>query len=215
METEKKFILAVNREFGTGGRDIAVEAARRLGVKVIDKTYLAKIGEAFNMSSEEIERVKARRLTWWDDLCRFYQSHDSQRTVLDKPTGVERVTSRAIYQAETQVLRDFTEHESCVIVGRSACHIFKDDRTAVKVFLTASLPVRMERVMQKYGLDEQTALNLIKDNDRARENYAQNFSGKTRYDLRDYDLTVRLDNMTFEQAVDFLVTTVRFHQQNA
>lgn len=214
MNTEKKFILAVNREFGTGGRAIAMEAARRLGVKVLDKSYLACIGENFNMTAEEIERVKAKRHSWWDDVCRFYQSHDSQRLT---PVAIseERVTSRAIYQAETQVLSDFAEHESCVIVGRSACHIFKDDRTAVKVFLTASLPFRLKRIMEKYGYDEATALAKIKAIDKARETYSLNFSGKSRYDVRDYDIAVRVDNLTFEQAVELLVSAVRFHQQNA
>lgn len=213
MNTDKRFILAVNREFGTGGKAIAMEAAKRLGVKILDKSYLAKIGENFNMTAEEIERAKAKRLSWWDDVCRFYQSHDSQRL----SAGVineERVTSRTIYQAETQILKDFAEHESCVIVGRSACHIFKDDRKAVKVFLTASLPFRLERVMEKYGYDEKTALTKIKAIDKTRENYSQNFSGKSRYDVRDYDVTVRVDNLTFEQAVELLVNVVRFHQQN-
>lgn len=213
MGTEKNFILAINREYGTNGRAIALEAAKRLNVKILDKSYLDLIRSNFNLSIEEIEKVKASKTGWWEDVCRFYSLYDMSRRGGYSAMHEEATTSREVYHAETQVLRDFAEHESCVIVGRTACHIFREDPTAIRVFLTASLPYRINHIMNKYKVSKEEAQKAIEKNDKARETYSNTFSGKTRYDLRDYDLTVRIDELTFEQSVLMLVNLVKFHKQ--
>lgn len=209
MEQKKKFILTVNREFGTGGRAIAREAARRLGVKILDKSYLEEVRREFNLTFNEMEKIKARKTSWWDDVCRFYGRFETGQGVASLPQE-ETVTSQRIFAVETQVLRNFAEYESCVIVGRSACHVFRDDPAAMRVFLTASHPVRVRHIMEKLDVDEDEACRLIEKYDKTRETYSKNFSGKTRYDLRDYDLAVNIDHLTFEQSVRMLINLVEF-----
>ena len=67
------FIITINRECGSGGGEIARLLGKKLGVKVYDRKILDRVAQQFDLSVENIERIKAQRTTWWDDFCRFYQ----------------------------------------------------------------------------------------------------------------------------------------------
>ena len=62
---EKKFVVTIGREFGTGGRQIAVELAKILGVELYDKGLLLQLEERYNLSQEEIDKVKGMKKSWW------------------------------------------------------------------------------------------------------------------------------------------------------
>ena len=67
-----KFIITINREFGSGGHEIAQKLSELLDVKLYDKAFLATIREKFNFTEEEAEKIKAEKTNWWSEFCRFY-----------------------------------------------------------------------------------------------------------------------------------------------
>ena len=67
------FIITINRECGSGGGEIARKLGENLGVKVYGRAMLEGIAEQFDMTIENIERIKAQKSNWWNDFCRFYQ----------------------------------------------------------------------------------------------------------------------------------------------
>ena len=68
-----KFIVTIGREFGTGGRRIAQELGELLGVKVYDRKLLDALKEKYHLTQEEMDSIKAKKLTWWDEFASFYQ----------------------------------------------------------------------------------------------------------------------------------------------
>ena len=117
------FIITINREFGTGGREIAQKLGSLLGVNVYDKALLGALAEKFNMTEEEIEQAKSKKSNWR-----------------------ERVTSKEIYAAEEKMLKEIAERESCVLVGRAGFKIFKDHPKSVKILLIADDEARAKRI---------------------------------------------------------------------
>lgn len=209
METKYNFVLAVSRQFGTRGLSIARAAAERMGMKILDRSYLGLLCEKFNLTEEEIEAIKARKTNWWDEVCHFYTSNVALAARHSDEHPQKAVTPRALYHAETRVMKDYAEHEPCVIVGRSACHIFKDEPYAMKVFIHGSEEKRIQNTMEKQGVGESEARKMVREIDKSRDNYAETFSGKTRYDLRDYDLVVSIDKFSFDEAVDIIVNAAQ------
>ena len=106
-------------------------------------------------------------------------------------------------------MRDLAEQESCIIVGRTGFHVFKDRPNTIRILLIADMNRRVERIMGKYNVDEKEARKLIDDTDKARENYTKTFAGVSRYDARNYDLVINVTPFTTDQVAQFLAYNLR------
>ncbi len=203
---ENKFVVAINRECGTNGSAIAKRLGELLGVKVYDRKLLETLTSRFNLTTEEIEKVKAKKKPWWEDFCNFYNQFCDMG--IRQSESNKEVTSMKVYQAEAQILRDLVQKESCIILGRSAFHIFRDDPQVAKVFLIANEENRIRRICQKYNVDEKQASQIINETDEARETFTKTFAGTTRYDSRHYDLVINVGSYQVEQVANFLASLV-------
>ena len=204
---KKKFIVTVNREYGTGGKTIAHIIGESLGVKVYDKTILDHLAEEYNMTDEEMEQLKAKKPHWWDDFTNFYRQFNSMNRKGAEET--KHVTSLSIYHAESRIMRRLAEQESCIFVGRSAFHIFKDDPCAFKILFIANDEHRVNRIMEKYGVSRFEALKLMSETDEARENYTKIFARTSRYDARHYDLTYNVSGFTIDKIAADLTELIK------
>ncbi len=206
MDTPK-FIITINREYGSGGRSIALKLGELLGLKVYDKSILESLTDQYNLTSDEIERLKARKKHWWDDFCNFYRQFNSMNR-RSSEEGV-RLTSMQLYHAEAKILRELAEQESCIIIGRSAFHIFRHNPNAWKVLLIANDEHRIRHLTQKYGITAEEASRRMTDADEARENYTLTFAGTSRYDARLYDLVCNVSNLDPDHVANFLADLAR------
>jgi len=186
IRMKKKFIVTIGREFGTGGRQIATELAEMLGVKLYDRKVLDPIKEHYNMTQEQIDKMKAVKPGWWYEPL-----------------------SKEMYDEEEVLVRELAEKESCVIIGRTGFHIFRDDPRAFKVFLMAEKAFRRDKVARRLNINEGSADALIDQVDEARENFTQTFSGKTRYDARNYDLVLNVTGLEPKEVARFIADCVQ------
>ena len=209
MET-KKFIVTINREFGTGGREIGFKLGNLLNVKVYDKAILEGIAEKYNLTNQQMEEIKSKKVTWWDEICDLYSriyafpgefvvGHDETLTA----------TSQNLYYAEAKLLHELSEQESCVIIGRTGFHIFKDDPSAFKIMIIANESSRVQRIMERFNLNEKEAKERMVRADTARENFTKTFSERSRYDARNYDLVLNVGGYTTNQIASFIAECVQ------
>lgn len=182
---EKRFIVTIGREFGTGGRKIATELAALLGVRLYDRQILEPIREEHNLTQEEVDHIKAVKSSWW------YEN-----------------VSQELYDEEEQLIRELAEKESCVILGRTGFHIFREDERAFKVFLMADKTYRRDKVARRLNINEGSADLLIDKVDEARENFTKTFSGKSRYDARNYDLVLNVTGLEAKEVARFIAECV-------
>ena len=191
----KRIIVTIGREFGTGGRRIATKLAELLGVGLYDSGLLKQLEERYNLTPEQINAIKGKKQSWWDDFTLFYRQASSwseNRAYSDTP---EDVSSQRLYEDEEFILRSLAAQESCVILGRTGFHIFRDEPNAFKVFLIADRSFRRDKVARRLNINEGSADALIEKVDEARENFTKMFSGKSRYDARNYDLVVNVTDL--------------------
>ena len=203
---KQNVIITINREAGTGGHEIAEKVSKLLDIKLYDRTILARILEEFKLTPEEAEKIKATKPSWWAEFCRFYKQFGTTAAIAYETF---EVNSQQLYYAEAKLLRELAEQESCVIVGRTGFHVFKDRPNTIKIFLIADKEHRMERMMKKWNLDEKEACKKIEELDKARENYTQAFANVSRYDARNYDLVINVTPFTTDQVAQFLVDNLR------
>ena len=204
-----KFVIAINREFGSGGREIAYKLGELLNGSVYDKASRDTGATEFNLTVEEMHRIKAAKPNWWNEFCRFYQQFGAAGRGGYTPEEDREVTSQQIYLAETQILRDLASQESCVIIGRSGFHIFRNHPYAMRIFFIADRKARVKRVMEKFALDEDAASMRIDKIDEARDTYTQTVTGVSRYDARNYDFVFNVTQFPTDLVAQFLADNIR------
>lgn len=202
----QKFVITINREAGSGGKEIATKLGELLGVKVYGKEILASILEKYNLTNEDAEKIKATKPGWWADFCRFYKQFGTTAAIAYDSFEVD---SKQLYIEEEQILRNLASQESCIIVGRTGFHIFKDNPDAMRLLIIANPECRVKRLMDRQGVNEEGARDIMERADKARENYTKSFAGTSRYDARNYDMVLNVSGFTTDQVARFLAENVR------
>ena len=209
MNTKEPFVITISREVGSGGHTVGDILAKKLDVRYCDKFLLEALENQFGLSAEAIERLKGEKKNWLSDFINKMTPMPTAKVLGVDPRFIgefsDEVTSEDIFKAEVQILGEFANMGSCVIAGRSGFFIFKNHPNKLNVFIKASLPHRVERVMRKQNLPEDKAVAIINKIDRARENYIQRHTGVSRYDARNYDLVLSADGHTEEELADFIL----------
>ena len=210
MKRYEKFVIAINRELGSGGRTVGRKLAERLHVEFYDKALIKTLEDRYSLSVEEIEKLKSRSNTWLAELKRALFASEGMAVTSnyilavpgDKPV---QPTTYDIFKAEQEILKSIAAEESCVIAGRSGFYVFRDHPNHLSVLIQASMPFRIERVMRKQNMTREQAIKTIEKIDKMRENYVKEYTKTSRYDTRNYDLVITADGKTEDQIVDIIL----------
>ena len=210
MNKNERFVITINRELGSGGRTVGRILAEKLGVAYYDKALTKPLEEKFNLTSDQIERLKGNNRSWWEDIKRVLilgeEAANSSDYYDEKKKNL--VTSEAVLKAEKEILQDIAIEESCVIAGRSAFYVMNGFPNHLSVFIQASMEYRMKRLMDKRGISKKEAKKIIEEVDETREEYLKNNARTSRYDTRNYDLVITMDDKTEEEAVNVILAYI-------
>ncbi|HAY20690.1 cytidylate kinase family protein [Desulfobacca acetoxidans] len=181
-------ILAVSREYGSGGREIGRRLAARLGYAYVDKERLFQDldhrGKRWGRAARELDEVCP---TLWERHDWQYQGY--------------------ISLVESLIL-DYAVQDRVVLIGRGAVILLQGVPFCLKVRLTAPLEVRVERVMLEESLDREAAAQLITRVDQDRACYLQTNYSKVWNDAGNYDLVLNTGRLGYDQTVELLLAAL-------
>ncbi|MBO7418708.1 MAG: cytidylate kinase-like family protein [Bacteroidaceae bacterium] len=208
MNKNEQFVITINRELGSGGRTVGRKLAEKLGVPFYDKAVINALEKKFNLSVEEIEKIKGRSYTWWGEFKRFWRDTDYSNLnfageVEDKSSY--KPTSFDMFKAEEEILGGIASTESCVVAGRCGFHAVRYHPNHLNIFLQASMDFRVERVARKQQMTSDEARQTIEKIDKMRENYVKEYTGKSRYDTHNYQLVITADGKTEDEIVELIL----------
>ena len=172
-----KRIITISREFGSGGRFIGEEVAKKLGIAYYDKNIIGQIAEKSGLSPEYIQ--ENAELSPKKGLFAYAFSG---RDITGK--SVEDM----VYEAQRNIILELSEKEPCVIIGRNADYILKDRDDVLNVFIHGDMPEKIKRITGLYNVKEKEAVKTMADTDkRRRTNYNfytdQNWGKASNYTL--------------------------------
>lgn len=204
MNPNNKFVITINRELGSGGRTVGRKLAEKLGVEYFDKAVIKALQERYNLTVEQIEQLKGQKTSWWDEFKRKMTFSESEYEL--NQTNIE---TEDVFRAETEILRALAKEQSCVIAGRTACYIFRENPNHLSILIQASMPCRMARVAREQNMSKEEARMVIDKVDAMRENYVKEYTGSSRYDSRNYQLVINMDEITEDDAVELILGYIR------
>ena len=172
-----KRIITISREFGSGGRFIGEEVAKKLGIVYYDKNIIGQIAEKSGLSPEYIQ--ENAELSPKKGLFAYAFSG---RDITGK--SVEDM----VYEAQRNIILELAEKEPCVIIGRNADYILKDRDDVLNVFIHGDMLEKIKRITGLYNVKEKEAVKMMADTDkRRRTNYNfytdQNWGKASNYTL--------------------------------
>ena len=172
-----KRIITISREFGSGGRFIGEEVAKKLGIAYYDKNIIGQIAEKSGLSPEYIQ--ENAELSPKKGLFAYAFSG---RDITGK--SVEDM----VYEVQRNIILELAEKEPCVVIGRNADYILKDRDDVLNVFIHGDMPEKIKRITGLYNVKEKEAVKMMADTDkRRRTNYNfytdQNWGKASNYTL--------------------------------
>ena len=194
-----KKIITISREFGSGGRFIGEEVAKKLGIKYYDKDIIAQIAEQSGFSPEYIQE-KAELSPKKGLFAYAFAGRDiTGKTVEDM-----------VYEAQRKVILEIAEKESCVIIGRNADFILKDREDVLNVFIHGNMPEKVQRICKLYKVTDADAVKMINDTDkRRRTNY--NFYTEQKWGMAaNYTLALNSSELGYEMCQKMIIDCVKY-----
>ena len=152
-----KKIITISREFGSGGRFIGEEVAKKLGMAYYDKNVITEIAEKSGLSPEYIQ--ENAELSPKKGLFAY---------ALAGCDITGKSVEDIVYEAQRKVILELVEKEPCVIIGRNADFILKDRDDVLNVFIHGNMPEKMQRISCLYNVSGQEAVKMMADTDKRR-----------------------------------------------
>ena len=152
-----KRIITISREFGSGGRFIGEEVAKKLGIAYYDKNIINEIAEKSGLSPEYIQ--ENAELSPKKGLFAYAFAG---RDITGK--SIEDM----VYEAQRNVILELADKEPCVIIGRNADYILKDRDDVLNVFIHGDASEKIQRITRLYNVEEQKAVKMMADTDKRR-----------------------------------------------
>ena len=172
-----KRIITISREFGSGGRFIGEEVAKKLGIAYYDKNIIGQIAEKSGLSPEYIQENAELSPKKGLFAYAFSGSDITGKSVEDM-----------VYEVQRNIILELAEKEPCAIIGRNADYILKDRDDVLNVFIHGDMPEKIKRITGLYNVKEKEAVKMMADTDkRRRTNYNfytdQNWGKASNYTL--------------------------------
>ena len=116
-----------------------------------------------------------------------------------------KLDSASMYETEKRILTELATQSSCVVAGRTGFMVFRNWPNHLNIFIQASMDHRIKRVMSRQNVSEQEARDIIAKMDASREAYIKKYEDTSRYDTRNYQLVISMDDLSEDDAVEVIM----------
>ena len=196
----KNVVITIGRQFGSGGRYVGRLLAEKLGVPFYDKELLSEAAKNSGICEEifeEHDEKPTRSLLF--SLVTGMQSHMAAGNFyMDMPLN------HKIFLAQFDAIRRIAGEGSCVIVGRCADYVLRENPDAVSIFVKGDMESKIARAVKYYGIEEDKAEERIRKADKQRASYYNYYATATWGDVDNYDLVVDTGVLGVEGAVELI-----------
>ena len=116
-----------------------------------------------------------------------------------------KLDSASMFETEKRILQELATQSSCVVAGRTGFMVFREWPNHLNIFIQASMKHRIKRIMRRQDVSEQEARDIIEKMDTSREAYIKKYENTSRYDTRNYQLVISMDDLSEDDAVEVII----------
>ena len=193
-----KKVITIGREFGSGGRAIGRRIAEKLQIAYYDQEIVTEIAKRTKLSEEYVERITE------DRPYMAYPVHAgmSFHTAYYAYTEFDR--SLTVVAEQHNIIKELADKSDCIIVGRCADYILRDNPDCISFFIQNRPDVRIKRIVESMHISEEEAKSLMEKRDKARAAYYNYYTNKVWGASASYDLSINASILGIDATVSFI-----------
>ena len=200
---DKKIIINVGRQLGSGGRTIAKRLAETFGCTFYDKELLNLAAKESGFSEKFFEQNDEQK-GFLKSLFHLHAPH-----VGDNNFYSSRFSQESLFQFQSDAIQKAAREGSCVFVGRCADYILRDFPNVVNIFVTADIDERAKMVAQRHDCPMEEAMKIIQNVESSRVSYYTYYTGKKWGVASSYDLCISTTPLGIDDTERLIETFIR------
>ena len=186
---DKNIVITISREYGSGGRYIAKLVAEKLKIKLYDKDFIKELTNETGLDSSYIENIEQKRTLLDNFNSGYYQSLSN---------------ADELFVEEANLIKKLASKNSCVIVGRCADFILKDNKNLIKIFIYSDMESKIKRAIKYYNIPKNDAKKEIEKINKLRKNHYKYYTNREWNNPENYDLCLNSDSLGVEQCAEVI-----------
>lgn len=201
---KNKCVITIGRQFGSGGRAIGEKLAKKLDVPFYDKELISLAAKESGTNPDvfkDVDETATNSLLYTLSMG-MYNYGNGILAMGDLPINDK------LYLLQHEIIKELATKGPCVIVGRCADYILKDNPNCINIFIHANMEYRKQRAVVVHNIEEKRAEHIINKTDKTRANYYSFYSGQKWGALQNYDLCIDSSKLSDDQVVDLICTYV-------
>lgn len=199
----KKIIINVGRQLGSGGRVVAKMLADDFGCGFYDRELLNLAAKESGFREELFEQNDEHK-GFFRSLFHTLSPHVSETSFYNNDMSQE-----GLFKFQSDAIRKAADGGSCVFVGRCADYVLRDYENVFNIFITADTEYRIKQVMERKGCDEAKARKIISSGDSERASYYNYYTGKKWGSSESYDLCINTCILGLERTEKYIAQIIR------
>lgn len=196
---EKKIIITIGRQFGSGGKDVADALGRKLNIPVYDSELITKAAQDSGFSADLFVQSDEKRRFF--SLSAIFAGNYSETE--------NYMSDKGLFKMQCETIRKIAEQGSAIIVGRCSDYILRDMDCVIDVFLTCPIEERAKRVSERAGINLEKAMDMVEKKDRDRAEYYNYYTFGNWGVASTYDICIDSSLLGIEGTADFIIDFAR------
>lgn len=202
----KNFVITIARGFGSGGKQIASQVAKDLGIHCYENRILTLASQLSGLDESHFHEVdeKLRNRSILTEL------RDIPHTLDVIPVTKKFVSDRKLFEYQAEIIADLARTESCVIVGKCADFVLRDFDNVASFYIEAPRPYCRDNIIRRMGVTGKEADKLITKTDQYRANYYKYYTGGNYWtNPVNYDMTLNSERVGRDRCVQVIEDYVK------
>lgn len=196
MNTNKKFkIIAISRQFGSGGRTIGKLLSEQLDIPLYDREIISHVAKESGFAESYIE-----------EKGEYGSSDKASGMFINRSCYTSASNEDTIWNFQTKFITEHAEKEPCIIIGRCADYILRDRPDVLRLFIHADMEERIKRITEVYKINDSAPEKLLHQKDKRRAAYYQFYTDIKWGDTKNFHITLDSSAFGIEKCVEILKT---------
>ena len=196
MNTENKFkIIAISRQFGSGGRTIGKLLAEQLNIPLYDREIISQVAKESGFAESYVE-----------EKGEYGSSDKAAGMFINRSCYSSASNEDTIWNFQTKFIKEHAEKEPCIIIGRCADYILRNRLDVLRIFIHADMKERIKRISEVYKINDSDPEKLLHQKDKRRTAYYQFYTDIKWGDTKNFHITLDSSAFGIEKCVQILKT---------
>ena len=202
----KKLIITIARQYGSGGREIGEIVAEKLGIPIYDKEIITEVAARSNLSEEVIKKTDESAT----NSLLYTLAMGSNIVGTTMHFGYKMPLNDKLFILQSDIIRDYAEAGSCVIIGRCSDYVLRDEESILRIFVYGDLDHRKARVEERHPeLKSSQIIDTINKTDKRRSTYYNFYTGNKWGKYDNYDLAINSSTLGIEGTAEMIYTIAK------